>query len=120
MKIRFIEEDEHNNILMETRNTEWLSSMFNEFTQIHITKENKSVVCEYNYNVLKVLENEMDIFVTITDIEEIEELTIEEKQKHKDMKTLMKTNIFAEFQPERKKRKDIKKLMKKNIFEEYK
>ncbi|WPC42917.1 hypothetical protein [Clostridium sp. JS66] len=67
MRLRFIEKSNYNNILMKTINTEILSAVFVPHTQIYITKENEILVCEYNYNVLKVLENEIDIFVTIAD-----------------------------------------------------
>ena len=116
MKIRFIEEDEHSNILMETRNSDWLSAMFNQFTQIHIKQKKEILICEYNYNILKILENEMDIFVTITDSEKIEEPTSEELKIKEDKKKLMKTNIFEEFQADKQKPKSMKELMKKNIY----
>ncbi|WP_315114497.1 hypothetical protein [uncultured Clostridium sp.] len=67
MKIKFIEESNQDNVLMETVNTEILSAVFAKCTQIQISKENEILTCEYNYNVLKVLENEIDIYVTITD-----------------------------------------------------
>jgi len=97
MKIRFIEMNEQNNVLMETNNAEWLSAIFNRNTQIYITQVKEILVCEYVYNVLKILENEMDIFVNITDSDEIKELTPEELKIKKDIKKkLMKTNIFEE------------------------
>ncbi|MBM7869251.1 hypothetical protein JOC70_000720 [Clostridium pascui] len=71
MKIRFIEYSKQDNILMETENTGILNAVFVPYTQIHITKGNEILICEYNYNILKVLENEIDIFVTITDIDKI-------------------------------------------------
>ncbi|MBI6875594.1 hypothetical protein [Clostridium aciditolerans] len=70
MKIRFIEERAQNNILAETENSEMLSAVFQENTQIYITEENRVLVCEYIFNVLRVLENEIDIYVEITDIDE--------------------------------------------------
>ncbi|MBZ9635534.1 hypothetical protein [Clostridium sp. FP1] len=72
MKIRFIEEDNQNNILCETDKFEGLSAVLVPFTQIHITMKNEILICEYSgYNVLRVLENEIDIFVNIIDREEI-------------------------------------------------
>lgn len=68
MKIRFIEDGKSNSILMETSNTEILSAVFAKYTQIYIKKENETLVCNYDYNVLKVLENEIDIYVTIEDV----------------------------------------------------
>ncbi|NFC24541.1 hypothetical protein EXM88_07965 [Clostridium botulinum] len=69
MKIRYIQENNQNNILAKSENDEILNAVFVPYTQIQITKENGKLFCEYNYNVLKVLENEIDIYVTITDVE---------------------------------------------------
>ncbi len=69
MKIRFIEENNQNNILAKSENDEILNAVFVPYTQIQITKENEKLFCEYNYNVLKVLENEIDIYVTIIEVE---------------------------------------------------
>lgn len=71
MKIKFIEESKQNNILMETENTEILNAVFVPNTQIYITKDKEVLICEYNYNVLKVLENQIDIYVAITDSNEL-------------------------------------------------
>lgn len=71
MKIKFIEESKQDNILMETENTEILNAVFVPNTQIYITKDKEVLICEYNYNVLKVLENQMDIYVAITDSNEL-------------------------------------------------
>jgi|GEM_PF-4191480 len=73
MKVRFIEECSQDTILMETENFEGLSAVFAEYTQIQITKEKEMLFCDYNYNVLKVLENEIDIYVTIDDTTKIED-----------------------------------------------
>lgn len=71
MKIKFIEESKQDNILMETENTEILNAVFVPNTQIYITKDKEVLICEYNYNVLKVLENQIDIYVAITDSNEL-------------------------------------------------
>lgn len=71
MKIRFIEESRQDNILMETENTELLNATFVPHTQIHVTKEDEILICEHSYNVIRVLENELDIYVTITDTDKI-------------------------------------------------
>ncbi|KOY66337.1 hypothetical protein [Clostridium sporogenes] len=69
MKIRFIEETDQNNILAKSEDDEILHAVFIPYTQIQITKENQKIFCEYNYNVLKILENEIDIYVTIIEVE---------------------------------------------------
>ncbi|HCL4559302.1 hypothetical protein AL713_15880 [Clostridium botulinum] len=69
MKIRFIEETDQNNILAKSEDDEILNAVFIPYTQIQITKEKEKLFCEYNYNVLKVLENEIDIYVTIIEVE---------------------------------------------------
>lgn len=74
MNIRFIEYGKReDNLLIETENSEGLSAVFVPYTQIQITKEKEKLYCKYIYNVLKVVENEIDIFVEIEDSEDIEE-----------------------------------------------
>jgi hypothetical protein len=90
MKIRFIEESVQSNVLMETENTEILNTIGIPYTQIYITKENEVLICEYNYNVLKVLENEIDIFVTIIDITDL----LSKKTKNKIVKKVLKKDLF--------------------------
>lgn len=89
MKIRFIEESKQNNILMATENTEILSAVFVPNTQIYITKDEEVLICEYNYNVLKVLENQIDIYVTITDSNKLQLKNPKTKKIRK-----LKENLF--------------------------
>lgn len=65
MKVRFIEECAQDNILMETENFDGLSAIFAKYAQIEIETEEEILSCIYEYNVLKVLKNEIDIYVTI-------------------------------------------------------
>jgi hypothetical protein len=71
MKILFKEEKKQVEVLFETENTEGLSAMFDKHSKIQITRPREILHCKYIYNVVKVVENEIDIFVEIDDITEI-------------------------------------------------
>lgn len=76
MKIRFIEDcgGLEENILTETENIVDVSAMFNRYTQIQITKEEEILWCNYLYNVFRVVENQMDIFVEINDRDNLKDI----------------------------------------------
>ncbi|WP_200265715.1 hypothetical protein [Clostridium yunnanense] len=67
MKIRIIDFRDDNKVLIETENAELIPAMLTEGTQIQITQEKEYLYCKYLYNVLKVIENEIDIYVEIDD-----------------------------------------------------
>lgn len=89
MKIRFIEEGKQDNILMETENAELLNGMGLPYMQLYITKENKVLICEYNYSVKKLPENKINIYVTITDIDELPSKKPETKKNR-----ILKADLF--------------------------
>ncbi|WP_338433387.1 hypothetical protein [Clostridium tyrobutyricum] len=68
MKIKFIEESNQDNILMETEKGELISALFAPYTQISLTVHDKIFICTHEYNIAKIKENELDIFVRIIDI----------------------------------------------------